>query len=454
MLRKSKTPSSPSSDDLQARLDSLQAEVTRFIVVKQELIDTQGLLDREQSRFKGIQACSEQLLRAENMESFVTILLESILATFEFEVSLFMRFDSRHKRLDVVGQAGFEEPPERLPFDPDWLEGATGVILPTGHELLEKWATTGLGEAVICPFFSEEDNTFAGLVLGGLTTENSDLYDSINSEVISSFSVMATQAGSLLRNYELKKKLQEQNNQLEHYSKNLESIVEERTKELRQANKELDLLYKQNISRLHLTRQELSYQELLAQTDELTALHNRRCFNAQINKFVEFAEAADERFGLLMLDLDGFKKINDTLGHPQGDRILKAVAQILRESCRNTDLPCRLGGDEFAIIMPRISSTRGRAVAEQVRSRIQLLPAVEPLCEFKVTASLGGTLHAPYESTSDLISRVDEYLYQAKRNGRNQVVWKARATDESQTPRRPASQRHNDGGVPYPETEN
>lgn len=433
-----RTPKPLSVKDLQARIDHLQAELTRAIVTKQELIDTQGLLDRQQSHFNGIQACSEKLLRVEDMETFVTILLESILETFEFEVSLVTRFDSQHKCLNVVGQVGFEEPPMRLPFEIDWLESDTGVILPSGHKLLEKWASAGLEEAIICPYFFGEDHSFEGLVLGGLTIDNLGHFEPISDDVISSFSVMVAQAHSLLKNFELKRKLHDQNIQLEHYSKNLESIVEERTrelrqanKELRQANKELDLLYQQNIGYLHLTREELSYQELLAQTDDLTGLHNRRCMDTQLKKFVERSEATNEKFGLLMFDLDGFKQINDTYGHPQGDRVLKAVAQILRESCRQTDLLCRVGGDEFAIIMPGISMARGREVAEQIRGRIQMLPTVEPNCDFNLSASLGGTIHVASESPNDLITRVDEYLYQAKRSGRNQVVWQKKNSGES-----------------------
>lgn len=423
----------PSSQKLQARIDSLQAEVTRFIVVKQELIDTQGLLDREQNRFKGIQTCSEQLLRAEDIETFTTILLESILETFEFEVSLVTRYDNLCKCLDVTGQAGFEKPPMNLPFDPDKLEGNTAVILPSGHEILENWPSAALGEAIICPYFSEKERSFTGLVIGGLTIENMGHFEPINSEVLSSFSVMVAQAGSLLRNYELKRKLQKQNVQLENHSKDLESIVEERTKELQQTNKELDLLYQQSIGNLHLTREELSYQELLAQTDELTGLYNRRCMDAQLKKFVEFSVATDEQFGLLVLDLDNFKLTNDTYGHPQGDLVLKDVAQVLKKSCRHTDLLCRLGGDEFAVIMPGVSTTRGKEVAEQIRCRIEMLPAVQPNCDFKLTVSLGGTLHVPPENPSELISRVDEYLYQAKRNGRNQVVWKNKTPGEPTT---------------------
>ncbi len=414
----------PIIEDLQRQIENFQAEATHFIVVKQELIDTQALLERERNRFRDIQACSEQLLQVDDLQDFTTILLESILETFEFEVSLFTRYDAEGKCLQVIGKAGFATAPISLPFDFDSFHGNTGVILSKGDELLSKWASAGLREAIICPYFSENDPTFTGMVIGGLTLANPDYFEPINPEIVSSFSVMVTQAGSLLRNYELKKRLQEQNVQLEDYSKNLESIVEERTKDLRQANKELDLLYQQSIVHLRVTREELSYQELLAQTDALTGLNNRRYLDTQLEKFIEVSLAGNERLGLLMFDLDNFKLINDTHGHPRGDLLLKAVAETLKKSCRNTDLLCRLGGDEFGVIMPGISVTRGREVAELIRSRIEALPPVAPDCQVNVTASLGGGLYLPPESPSEFISRVDEYLYQAKRQGRNRVIWK------------------------------
>ncbi len=221
--------------ELQTQIENLQSEITHFIVIKQELIDTQGLLDRERGRFQGIQDCSEKLLRVEDIDTFATILLESILQTFEFEVSLLTRFNLRHQCLEVIGDAGFDALPASLPFNIDWLESNTGVILPSGHPLLETWAPLGLGEAIICPFFSEKDNALTGMVVGGLTRENIEYFDPINAEVIPSFSVIVTQAGALLSNYELKHKLLEQNIQLEHYSRNLEHLVEERTAELADA---------------------------------------------------------------------------------------------------------------------------------------------------------------------------------------------------------------------------
>ena len=319
----------PSIGELQRQIDNLQAEATHFIVVKQELIDTQALLERERHRFKDIQACSERLLQVDDMQAFTAILLESILETFEFEVSLFTRYDREGKCLRVVGQAGFTAAPIDLPFDLHRFNGNTGIILSEGDELLSKWVSAGLREAIICPYFSEKEPTFTGMVIGGLTLANPDYFESINPEIVSSFSVMVTQAGSLLRNYELKKRLQEQNVQLENYSKNLESIVEERTRDLSQANKKLDRLYQQSVAHLEVTREELSYQELLAQTDPLTGLKNRRCLDAQLEKFIEISLATDEKLGFLMFDLDNFKLINDAYGHPAGDLLLKAVAETL-----------------------------------------------------------------------------------------------------------------------------
>ncbi|MBM9616742.1 response regulator [Desulfobulbus rhabdoformis] len=224
-----------SPQELQIQVENLQSEITRFIAIKQELIDTRGLFEREQGRFRGILACSEKLLRAEDMDTFAMILLEAILQTFEFEIALFARFNGAHQCLDIIGEAGFGTSVASLPFHIDWLESNTGVILPSGHKLLGKWASLGLGKAIMCPFFSERDNAFAGLVIGGLTIENLAYFDPINNEVIPSFSVMVAQAGALFGNYKLKRKLQEQNIQLEHYSKNLESQVVARTAELADA---------------------------------------------------------------------------------------------------------------------------------------------------------------------------------------------------------------------------
>ncbi len=189
---------------------------------------------------------------------------------------------------------------------------------------------------------------------------------------------------------------------------------------LKQRNQELQ----QSIDYLRITREELDSQELLSRTDELTGLYNRRCMDEQLTKFVDRSTTSDEKVALLLLDIDKFKLVNDTYGHQKGDAILANVSQVLKESCRTSDLPCRLGGDEFAIIMPGISVVRVKKLAERIRARIEQLPTIETWCELKIGGSLGGTFHVPGESPEAWFSRADDYLYQAKRSGRNQVVWK------------------------------
>jgi len=178
----------------------------------------------------------------------------------------------------------------------------------------------------------------------------------------------------------------------------------------------------QTLDYLRSTKEELNYQELLAQTDQLTGLYNRRCMDDQLTKLVERTGPTDY-LGIIVLDLDGFKKLNDTHGHQKGDELLKEIGRILKNSCRTTDLPCRLGGDEFAILMPSIKSQNGKEVSERVRKSILDLPPVVIDSDLKITGSLGGTLYLSGESAQDFIKRADRNLYQAKREGRNRVVW-------------------------------
>ena len=188
--------------------------------------------------------------------------------------------------------------------------------------------------------------------------------------------------------------------------------------------KQKNLQLRQNLDFLRVTREELDYQELLAQTDQLTGLYNRRCLDDQLQKFIDRQDSADAELGLLMLDLDGFKPINDTYGHQAGDEVLVKIGHILKQSSRKTDLACRIGGDEFAILLTDIHKGRGAEVGERVRVAIAALPPVEQGSDKRVTGSLGGTLYELNEAPASFMDRADRYLYQAKHQGRNCVVWK------------------------------
>lgn len=187
---------------------------------------------------------------------------------------------------------------------------------------------------------------------------------------------------------------------------------------LSQKNRELE----STLDYLRKTREELDYKEIMAQTDELTGLFNRRGLNAFIDKLVEQARSCQEELGLIMLDLDNFKKINDTWGHHYGDEVLQKVAKILQSQTRQTDVVCRRGGDEFVILLPRMSFERGVSLAEKIRKRIDEDFFMDA-AGIKLTGSLGLAFFAADDSVGDLLLRADRNLYIAKDRGRNQVAY-------------------------------
>lgn len=235
-----KTIDTLSPEELRDLARDLQSKVDRFIVIRQQLIDTGGQLDRELGRFKVMQACYKRLLQAESFEEFTSTLLESILEAFEFEGAAFLRLNPDTGRMDVVDQVGFEGFPESVPFEQGWLGAESSTMLEPGHALLDKWADLKLAQAILSPF-SDQRSDMLGIILGGLTHEHKYYFDPIKAEVRASFSVMVGQAGALLGNYELKRSIWEKNVQLEDYSRNLEDIVAQRTAELRHANENLDV---------------------------------------------------------------------------------------------------------------------------------------------------------------------------------------------------------------------
>jgi diguanylate cyclase (GGDEF)-like protein len=164
--------------------------------------------------------------------------------------------------------------------------------------------------------------------------------------------------------------------------------------------------------------------ETQARTDSLTGLFNRRYF-------MELAEnglARTIRYGgplsVLMLDIDHFKKINDSYGHKVGDVVLIEMAGIFAKTLRETDIVGRLGGEEFAVFMPETTEEKAIAVAERLRSSIAELPVgLEDGSIFHFTASIGvSSLVTKDLNIDNLICYADQALYEAKRNGRNKVV--------------------------------
>lgn len=174
---------------------------------------------------------------------------------------------------------------------------------------------------------------------------------------------------------------------------------------------------------LRRTKEELDVQELLARTDNLTGLYNRRCMDMQLEKLMRLANSMGDSLAILLTDLDGFKPVNDTYGHPMGDEVLRQVGKIFQNTGRRTDLPFRIGGDEFSMLLPNMSGSRGPGLCESLRRAVEALPPVVPETKLRVTASIGGTMYRPGETVAEFLDRADKLLYQAKREGRNRAVW-------------------------------
>jgi diguanylate cyclase (GGDEF)-like protein len=160
-----------------------------------------------------------------------------------------------------------------------------------------------------------------------------------------------------------------------------------------------------------------------AVTDELTGLANHGRFQELLGAEVEQVRRYHHPLGLIMLDIDNFKSINDTYGHPQGDLVLKAVARVLRDNSRDADTPARYGGEEMALILPHTDLDGAYAIAERVRTAIEALriPRTDGDGTLGATASIG--VASTRDSTQEaLIADADAALYDAKRQGKNRTI--------------------------------
>jgi diguanylate cyclase (GGDEF)-like protein len=166
--------------------------------------------------------------------------------------------------------------------------------------------------------------------------------------------------------------------------------------------------------------------QLQAVTDELTGLFNHRRFQEVMDAEVERARRYDHEMGLIMLDIDNFKRVNDTYGHMQGDMVLREVARVLKQSAREIDEPARYGGEEMAVALPQTDLDGAYQFAERVRKLIEELelPLLDGDGTLRVTASFGAASlsTAPQSDKEGLVAAADAALYRAKRSGKNRTV--------------------------------
>lgn len=183
----------------------------------------------------------------------------------------------------------------------------------------------------------------------------------------------------------------------------------------------------QFLDELHALRAEVAALTEQVHTDTLTGIANFRHFRQVLDQEMERTRRTGQATALVMVDLDFFKKVNDTWGHEVGNQALIQTAKLLTQATRRLDTPCRYGGEEFAIILPSTELITAIQVAERLRSMIESTPLIVGEKSLPLTASLGVDTYrtlphaATEESAEDFIKRTDEQLYRAKHEGRNRV---------------------------------
>jgi len=161
-----------------------------------------------------------------------------------------------------------------------------------------------------------------------------------------------------------------------------------------------------------------------ANRDYLTGLYNRRYFYENIEEYIGEIKQTRETFAIAMLDIDYFKKVNDTYGHDMGDKVIIQIADFLRSNTKAGDIVARFGGEEFCIVIKDISKEGALKVLERIREEVESFSCkTDTTKDLHITVSIGATIFQEEESLEDNINRADMMLYNAKNGGRNQLLF-------------------------------
>ena len=199
-------------------------------------------------------------------------------------------------------------------------------------------------------------------------------------------------------------KLHDQERRLREYQSILEEAVDKRTKELKDINLRL---------------------QILATTDSLTGIKNRRSYFDSSEPMISFSRREEKKLGILMVDIDKFKNINDTYGHDIGDKAIKLIVNTINGILRKSDIMGRIGGEEFAISLPNTTKEGIVLVSNKIKDAVSNIVFIHNEIEIPLRVSIGCTiLKEGDKNISDILHRADEALYSAKNAGRNTVKFK------------------------------
>ncbi len=232
---------------------------------------------------------------------------------------------------------------------------------------------------------------------------------------------MAEASGDLSRNSPEGKSEQ---NELDEVRDIIKGVVEA-SRQMEVRSKSLEERLAAASTEVSELKMEIEAAQWEAQTDSLTGIANRKKFDIVLRDEAAQAMESGEPLCLLMIDIDFFKKFNDTHGHQTGDRVLKLLALTLKESIKGQDTAARYGGEEFTVILPRISLADAAKLADQIRERVgrkKIINKTSGETLGEIHLSVGVALYELGESLTNFISRADEALYAAKHRGRNRVI--------------------------------
>jgi diguanylate cyclase (GGDEF)-like protein len=200
---------------------------------------------------------------------------------------------------------------------------------------------------------------------------------------------------------------------------------------------ELQLRLKRVLRERQLTHERtlmLDQLKELAITDDLTKLFNSRHFYAQLEYEVNRFNRYKRPFSIMMIDLDHFKRFNDTYGHLEGDRILRRVGRKITSCMRTMDTAYRYGGEEFTVLLPETDCNAALTVAERIKDSISS-ETLEDVNDSRITVSIGVSEYSESDSITHLIKRADKAMYAAKQQGRNRIAyWPPHADDARNHP--------------------
>jgi len=383
------------------------------VVSMHELVESRR---KVQSRLQALDAASSARLAvsgSRRIDELAERLFSHVTALFQFHKAFFAVYDGKRGDFDVVvdSVAGVRLPRERRPGE----AGLAGLVRRTGEPVLvDRWdiADPIIRQAAVLSENEQPGSVLmvpvrlAGHVLGVVSLQHPEPHQYSDADK-NALIAIADDIAPVLADAQT---FQE----LDAYREQLEELVAQRTAALQNAGEERErLLADLSVKSVLLERQ--------SREDALTSLANRRQFDERMAAEVERAQRYCNPLCLALIDIDHFKRINDSGGHALGDTVLVRIAALIAEHFRASDLVARIGGEEFAVIFPETSLAGAVAAVEKLRQHLadNIFDEIKPAQ--RVTLSAGVSEHLEGEGRDALQSRADRWLYAAKTAGRNQV---------------------------------